>query len=163
MDAHIERLLLAARWLLLPLYVALLAAVLAIYVPVWRELYHLFSVAGTADETELPLILLSILDFVLVANLLVMVGVSSYESYISKIAVSAGDDKPEWLGKLDSSNVKVKVVLAIVLISAIHLLRAFMREGTSTEQLAVLAAVHLVFVISAVMVAWVDRLGRDQH
>ena len=69
---------------------------------------------------------------------------------------------PEWLGKLDSSNVKVKVAIALVLISAIHLLQLYLR-GAATERLLVFAAVHLVFVISAVMMAWADRLGRATH
>jgi uncharacterized protein (TIGR00645 family) len=100
-----------------------------------------------------------VLDLVLVANLVVMVAVSSFESYISKIDVQTGDGKPEWLGKLDSGNVKIKVALSIVMISAIHLLRAFMNDGP-TERLLVLAAVHAVFVLSALALAFVDRTAK---
>jgi uncharacterized protein (TIGR00645 family) len=161
MDRKIEELLLAARWLLLPLYAALLLGLLFIYVMVGREAHALYEAAFHGTDSDLVLTLLAVLDLVLIANLLVMVSVSSFESFISKIDVTAGADKPEWLGKLDSGNVKVKVALSIVMISAIHLLRAFMTDDTSSERLMVLAGVHVVFVVSALLLAFVDRAGRQ--
>ena len=159
MDRLIESLLLGTRWLLLPLYVALIASVLAIYVMVGRELFHLFGQILTISESSMVLILLAILDLCLIANLLVMVAISSYESFISRIQVADETTKPEWLGKLDSGNVKLKVSLSIVMISAIHLLRAFMME-TTTERMVILAGVHMVFVASAVLLAYVDQMQR---
>jgi len=97
---------------------------------------------------------------VLVANLLVMVAISSYESYVSRIELGAEASRPEWLGKLDSGNVKLKVSLSLVMISAIHLLRAYMMDDDA-RRLVVLAGVHLVFVVSTLCVAWVDRLHRS--
>ena len=94
----------------------------------------------------------------LIANLLVMVGVSSYESYISRIEAETGR-KPEWLGKLDSGNVKVKVAVSVAMISAIHLLRAFMQDE-DTQHLITLAGVHVVFVLSTLGLALVDRTSR---
>jgi uncharacterized protein (TIGR00645 family) len=161
MERYIEAMLLGARWVLLPLYVALLASVLAVFVVVGRELWHLATMAMTAPETEILLVLLSLLDLVLVANLLVMVAVSSYESFVSRIQTEEGDSKPEYLGKMDSGNVKVKVAMSIVMISAIHLLRAFMYE-TGTERMIVLGATHLVFVVSTVLIAWIDITGRKK-
>ena len=158
-EHRIENLLLSARWLLFPLYAALLLAMLAIYVMVGREMVLLFLRAADASESDVILIVLAVLDLVLVANLVVMVAISSFESFISKIDVGAADNKPEWLGKLDSGNVKTKVALSIVMISAIHLLRAFMNDAT-TERLLVLAAVHAVFVGSALVLAFVDRTAR---
>ncbi len=159
MERYIENLMLGTRWLLLPLYLALLASVCGLYVMVGRELLHLLGLLLGGEEADVVLGVLSVLDLVLIANLLVMVAVSSYESFISRIEVGAGGDKPEWLGKLDSSNVKVKVALSIVMISAIHLLRAFMNDA-GTERLMALAGVHLVFVGSALMLAYIDRIGR---
>ena len=159
MERLIESLLLGTRWLLLPLYVALIASVLAIYVMVGRELFHLFGQILTIPESAMVLILLAILDLCLIANLLVMVAISSYESFISRIQVADETTKPEWLGKLDSGNVKLKVSLSIVMISAIHLLRAFMME-TTTERMVILASVHMVFVASAVLLAYVDQMQR---
>ena len=162
MDRMIESLLLGTRWLLLPLYVALIASVVAIYVMVGRELVHLFGSILTIPESELVLILLAILDLCLVANLLVMVAISPYESFISRIDVAHETAKPEWLGKMDSANVKLKVSLSIVMISAIHLLRAFMMDSDA-QKLITLGGIHLVFVGSAVLLAVIDRLGRKAH
>ncbi len=162
MERLIESILLSTRWLLLPLYVALLASVLAIYVMVGRELVHLFGDILTISESEMVLILLAVLDLCLVANLLVMVAISSYESFISRIDVAEEAAKPEWLGKMDSANVKLKVSLSIVMISAIHLLRAFMMES-ERDKLVVMGGVHMIFVLSAVLLAVIDRLNRKPH
>jgi uncharacterized protein (TIGR00645 family) len=158
MERAIERLLLGLRWLLLPLYAALLLALLAIYAIVGRELWHVAAEIGTITDIDLVVALCSVLDLVLLANLLVMVAVSSYESYISRIALPA-DSKPEWLGKLDSGNVKVKVAVSVAMISAIHLLRAFLHDDAD-DRLIVLAGVHVVFVLSTLGVAMVDRTAR---
>ena len=161
MDRAIESLLLGLRWLLLPLYVALLLSVLIIYAMVGRELWHAVEAIATISDVELVILLCSVLDMVLIANLLVMVGVSSYESYISRIEAETGR-KPEWLGKLDSGNVKVKVMLSVTMISAIHLLRFFMADVPSGN-MPVLAGIHLVFVISTLAFAWIDRVSRHDH
>jgi uncharacterized protein (TIGR00645 family) len=156
MDRAIESLLLGMRWLLLPLYVALLLSVLVIYAMVGRELWHAAEVIATITDVELVILLCSVLDMVLIANLLVMVAVSSYESYISRIEAETGR-KPEWLGKLDS--VKVKVAVSVAMISAIHLLRAFMQDEDS-QRLITMAGVHVVFVLSTLGLALVDRTSR---
>jgi uncharacterized protein (TIGR00645 family) len=158
MERTIERLVLGLRWLLLPLYLALLLALLAIYAMVGRELWHVGAEIATMTDIDLVVVLCSVLDLVLLANLLVMVAVSSYESYISRIDVAARD-KPEWLGKLDSGNVKVKVAVSVAMISAIHLLRAFLRDDAD-DRLLVLAGVHVVFVLSTLAIALVDRTAR---
>ena len=160
MDRFIEAFVLGTRWLLLPLYLALLISVCGIYAMVVREIFHLLTILPQVSESDVILTILAVLDLVLIGNLLVMVAVSSYESYISRIKTSADTDKPEWLGKLDSSNVKVKVSLSIVMISAIHLLRAFMNDA-GTEHLMVLSGVHAVFVLSALALAFVDRIGKS--
>ncbi|MDA8253706.1 MAG: YqhA family protein [Rhodospirillales bacterium] len=158
MDRTIEALMLGLRWLLLPLYLALLATLLAIYAMVGKQLWHLAADFAGFTDIDLVLLLLSLLDLVLLANLLVMVAVSSYESYISRIDAPPGHS-PEWLGKLDSSNVKVKVAVSVVMISMIHVLRAFM-EGEAERRLLTLAAVHIVFVLSALGIALIDRAHR---
>jgi len=158
MERAFEGLLLGLRWVLLPLYIALLLSVGAIYVQVGRELWHVAEDMMQSSDTDLVVALCSVLDLVLIANLLVMVAVASYESYVSRISVT-GANQPEWLGKLDSGNVKVKVAVSVAMISAIHLLRAFL-EGAPTERLIALAGVHLVFVVSTLAVALVDRTAR---
>lgn len=159
MEGRIESLLLGARWLLLPLYALLLATVIALYVTVGRDILHLFATVAEADDIEVLIVVLSALDLVLVANLVLMVAVSSFESFIARIAIEADRNRPEWLGKLDSGNIKVKVAISVVMISAIHLLRAYMRDSAG-EQLFALAGVHLVFVASALLLALTDRISR---
>jgi uncharacterized protein (TIGR00645 family) len=159
MERWIEAFIPGTRGLLLPLYLALLLSVCGVYVMVGRELIHLVLAVPEVSESDVIIAILALLDLVLIANLLVMVAVSSYESYISRIDAAGLTNKPEWLGKLDSGNVKVKVSLSIVMISAIHLLRAFMNDGP-TDRLIVLAGVHLVFVASALLLAFVDKIGR---
>jgi uncharacterized protein (TIGR00645 family) len=155
MERSIEALLLAARWLLVPLYLALLASVVAVYGMVGRELWHLLEEMMTIREAELVLGVLSILDLVLVANLVVMVAISSYETFVSRI--DFGDEnKPEYLGKMDAGNVKLKVSLSIVMISAINLLRSYMMD-TVGDRLPLLAGVHLVFITSTLAIAIVER------
>ncbi len=158
MERKIERLLLSLRWLLLPLYVALLLSLIAIYVQVGRELWHVASDILSLTDTGLVVVLCSVLDLVLLANLLVMVAVSSYESYVAPIA-AAGGRQPEWLGKLDSGNVKVKVAISVSMIAAIHLLRAFL-ENEPSNTLMLLAGVQLVFILFTLGLALVDRTAR---
>ena len=109
MERLIESFILGTRWLLLPLYLALLLSVCGIYVMVGRELVHVVATLPQVTESEFILAVLAVLDLVLIANLLLMVGVSSYESYISRIEAEGLANKPEWLGKLDSGNVVVEV------------------------------------------------------
>jgi uncharacterized protein (TIGR00645 family) len=160
MERSIETLLLAARWLLVPLYLGLLSTVVVLYGMVGRELWHLASHMMTIGEAELVLGVLSVLDLVLVANLVVMVAISSYESFVSRIEFD-GDSKPEYIGKMDAANVKLKVSLSIVMISAINLLRGFMMDGPS-DRLPLMAGVHLVFITSALAIALVERVHGEK-
>jgi uncharacterized protein (TIGR00645 family) len=159
LELRIETLLLAARWLLAPLYVGLIASLFAVYGVTGRELFHLFEGGLRADAKTVLQLLMSLLDLVLVANLVLMVAISSYESFISRIQVGEETSKPEWLGKLDSGNVKVKVAVSVVMISAIHLLQVFLEDG-EPAQLMVLSLVHFAFLLSAMGLAWVDRIAR---
>ena len=158
MDRLIEAVVLGLRWLLLPLYFVLFAVLFGVYGMVGKDLWHLAADFSAFHDTDLVLLLCDVLDLVLVANLLVMVAVSSYESYISRIAAPASGS-PEWLGKLDSGNVKVKVAVAVTMISMIHLLRAFMKSQ-GLRELMILAGVQLVFVVSAFGIAAIDRTHR---
>jgi uncharacterized protein (TIGR00645 family) len=162
MERMIETLLLRARWVLVPLYVALLLTVLAAYGEVGSELWHLAITFGSIDETELVLALLSILDLVLIANLVVIVAISSYENFVSRIDSVPGETTPDGLARTDNAGVKLKVSLSIVMISAIHLLRAFMRD-TPAERMIILGGIHLVFVASALLIAWIIHIDRKNH
>ncbi len=150
-DQKIENGMLAARWLLVPFYVVLLVALVPLFFMLIREFKHLMPLAFGGPETDVVLAMLSMLDLVLLANLVMMVAVSSFESYVSRIEVM-GRDKPEWLGKLDSGGVKVKVAVSITLIAAVNLLRDFMKEE-SPRELIFSGAVLLSFSIMSFMIA----------
>jgi len=159
-EHRVERVILNSRWLLTPLYLGLILVVVALGITFFRELWHLFAVIMTATESDVVLMVLALVDVVLVANLLVMVVISGYENFVSDISVEPGDDKPSWLGKIDAGNLKVKVAAAIVAISSIHLLRAFLNVNEVTnDKIILLMVMHLVFVFSALLLAYLDRIS----
>ncbi len=151
-DRKVENLLLAARWLLLPFYVILLVTLVPLFIMSARELVHLLPASLTGSDSDVVLTVLSMLDLVLMANLTMMVVVSSFESYISRIDVALGADKPEWLGKLDSGGVKIKVAVSITMIAAVHLLRDFMKDA-DPKQMLMSAGVLLSFVAVSFVIA----------
>ena len=151
-DRKIENWLLATRWLLLPFYIVLLIALVPLFFMLVREFRHLMPLAFGGPETDVVLAMLSVLDLVLLANLVMMVAVSSFESYVSRIEVEPSGDKPEWLGKLDSGGVKVKVAVSITLIAAVNLLRDFMKDN-SPREMVYSAAVLLSFCIMSFIIA----------
>jgi len=160
LEHRVERVILNSRWLLTPLYLGLILVVVALGITFFRELWHLFAVIMTATESDVVLMVLALVDVVLVANLLVMVVISGYENFVSDISVEPGDDKPSWLGKIDAGNLKVKVAAAIVAISSIHLLRAFLNVNEVTnDKIILLMVMHLVFVFSALLLAYLDRIS----
>jgi uncharacterized protein (TIGR00645 family) len=160
LEHRVERVILNSRWLLTPLYLGLILVVVALGITFFRELWHLFAVIMTATESDVVLMVLALVDVVLVANLLVMVVISGYENFVSDISVEPGDDKPSWLGKIDAGNLKVKVAAAIVAISSIHLLRAFLNVNEVTnDKIILLMVMHLVFVLSALLLAYLDRIS----
>ena len=169
-EFFLERSILLSRWLLVPLYLALIAILILFAVKAIQEVVHLFAVLATLTETDLVLAALALVDLVLVANLLVMVVLSSYETFVSTLDVREGQEKPSWLGKIDAATVKVKLAVAIVAISAIHLLKAFMtappQDGDKplwNNQLFWLVVIHLTFVLSALLMAVIDRIAFAQH
>lgn len=157
-ELFIERLILSSRWILVVFYVGL-AAALALYAASFvLKLSKVFMVALTLDENEMILAMLGLIDAALVASLLLMVMISSYENFVSRF--DEGKTDLTWLGKLDSGSLKVKVASAIVAISSIHLLQIFLNVGQYTsEQIMWLTIMHMAFVISAVALGFLDRIS----
>jgi uncharacterized protein (TIGR00645 family) len=159
-ERNVERFILSSRWLLTPFYLGLVLVILALGVTFFRELWHLYATVFTAGEAEVVLLVLSLVDVVLVANLLIMVVISGYENFVSDIDISEGEETPDWMGKIDAGNLKVKVAAAIVAISSIHLLRAFLNINELSEsKLIILMVMHLVFVFSALLLAYLDKVA----
>jgi len=154
----IEKTIMGARWLLVVFYLGLGAA-LVVYAASF--VYKFFKVASGVfeyEEGEMILAMLGLIDAALVASLLVMVMISSYENYVSRLE-NAGTEL-SWLGKLDSGSLKIKVASSIVAISSIHLLQVFLNATQySDTKIVMFMLLHLTFVVSALLLAYVDRIS----
>ena len=156
-ERGLEKAMLASRWLLAPIYIGLSFMLLALVIKFYQELMHLAPVIFTIREMDLILMALALIDIVLIAGLIVMVMYSSYETFVGKLDV-ADHKRAGWLGKLDASSLKLKVAAAIVAISSIHLLKAFMNiETIPNDKLLWYVVVHLTFVVSAVLMGVMDH------
>ena len=179
----LPNLIFMSRWLQLPLYLGLIVAQ-AIYVWLfWQELYYLVLAAfGSADalahvldavtipgdtasrptklnETVIMLVVLGLIDVVMISNLLIMVIVGGYETFVSRMNLQGHPDQPEWLSTVNASVLKVKLATAIIGISSIHLLKTFISAERYTDKVLVAQTViHITFLLSALAIAWSDRL-----
>jgi uncharacterized protein (TIGR00645 family) len=161
MERILENLLYASRWILAPIYLGLSIALLLLGIKFFQEALHTLPLVLGLKEADLVLVTLSLVDMALVGGLLVMVMLSGYENFVSRIDVSEDTEKLSWLGKLDSGSLKQKVAASIVAISSIHLLKAFMAvQEVSNDKLMWYVIIHLTFVLSALGMAYVDRLNR---
>ncbi len=153
----------ASRWIQAPLYLGLILAQVVYVVKFWKELVHLITDFGHFDENEVMLIVLGLVDVVMIANLLIMVIIGGYETFVSRIRqVSNHPDQPEWLSHVNANVLKVKLAMAIVGISSIHLLKTFIEYGTENTVLTEVEVmwqtiIHVVFVLSAIGLAMIDR------
>lgn len=159
-----EKTLFASRWILAPIYFGLSFAVLALGVKFFQELWHVAAHLPEMAEADLVLTVLALIDLTLVASLIVMVMFSGYENFVSRIDLAEGTQKLDWLGKLDASTLKLKVATSIVAISSIHLLRVFVKiDQLPNDKIFWYVIVHLTFVISALLLAVLDRLAFASH
>jgi uncharacterized protein (TIGR00645 family) len=161
MERTLENLLYASRWMLAPIYLGLSLALLLLGVKFFQETLHALPLVLQMKEADLVLVTLSLVDMALVGGLLVMIMLSGYENFVSRIDVSEEKEKLSWLGKLDSGSLKQKVAASIVAISSIHLLKAFMGVPViSNDKLMWYVIIHMTFVLSALGMAFVDRMNR---
>lgn len=171
LESLFERTLFASRWVMAPFYLGLAVGIVLLLVKFLQELFHAVSHVITMSESEIVLSVLALIDLSLAANLLLLVIFSGYENFVSKLDIGEHRDRPEWMGKIDYSGMKLKLVASIVAISAIQLLRAFMNiENRDNVELAWLVGIHMTFVVSGVLLALMDRLtesseghGKDPH
>jgi uncharacterized protein (TIGR00645 family) len=157
LELALEAVILASRWLLVVFYLGL-AIALAVYALTFgAKLWDFVSHAFDIGEADAILKMLGLIDAALVASLVVMVIISGYENYVSRF-----DDESSvhWLGEIDAGSLKIKVASTIVAISSIHLLQVFLNVGTHTaDQLMWYTLIHLAFVISALFLAYIDRVS----
>ena len=151
----------ASRLLLAPIYVGLSLALFALFIKFFQELYHFIPFILELDESQLVLKLLSLIDLTLVGSLIVIVMFSGYENFVSRLDIGEATEKLEWLGTHDYGALKMKVASSIVAISSIHLLKIFMNiDSTNNDKVMWYALVHLTFVISALLMAYFDKLTK---
>jgi len=164
LETRFERMLLMSRWLLVPLYLVVLLLLLGFAFKAILELVHLFGSLMSISETDLVLAALSLIDLALVGDLAVMVALSGYETMVSRIDATPEMEKPNWLGKYDSGTIKLKVASSLVAISGIRLLKTYLNSaGVPLDRMLVMTAVHLAFVISALILAYVDKIAFASH
>lgn len=160
-------LIFSSRWLQLPLYLGLIVAQ-GVYVFLFlKELWHLVLHATEFTEQQIMLVVLGLIDVVMISNLLMMIIVGGYETFVSRLNLQGHPDQPEWLGHMNAGILKVKLAMAIIGISSIHLLRTFIEVGyvgtpksNYTETGIILQTIiHSVFILSAIGIAYVDRMS----
>ncbi|WP_312160406.1 TIGR00645 family protein [Phenylobacterium sp.] len=158
-----------SRWLMAPFYVGLVAALMALLVVFFNEAVHELSHLFVMKPNQAIMMVLSLIDLSLAGNLLLIVIFSGYENFVSKIDTADDEDRPSWMGTVDFSGLKMKLIASIVAISAIALLKAFMElsEGKelSDRSLMWLVVIHITFVVSGVLLALMDWLAAktDKH
>ncbi len=170
-EGRLERTVFSSRWLLAPFYVGLMGAILIVLWKFLGEFWHLAVNVGISTEGEAIVGILTLIDMALIGNLLIIIIFSGYENFVSKIDTADHVDRPDWMGHVDFSDLKMKVIGSIVAISAIELLKAFMASGhgeftaDTQVQLQYKIAIHLTFVLSGVLFALMDWLSslRARH
>ena len=174
-------LIFASRWLQLPLYLGLIAAQAVYVFHFWVELVHLLEAAfgnqnalaqlitsigyksdvplTGLNETVIMLVVLALIDVVMISNLLIMVIVGGYETFVSRMNLEGHPDQPEWLSHVNASVLKVKLATAIIGISSIHLLKTFINAGNYTDKVLIAqTAIHITFLLSAMAIAFTDKI-----
>ena len=163
-ERGLEKFLFASRWLMAPFYVLMVGALAMLLVKFAQETWHIATHTLAMTESDAVLAVLSLIDITLTGNLLMMVLFAGYENFVSKMDVKDHEDRPEWMGKVDFSGLKLKLIASIVAISGINLLKNFMSlDGAAItagreQQLFWMVVIHLVFIASGVMLAVMDKI-----
>jgi uncharacterized protein (TIGR00645 family) len=166
-ERWLERGLFASRWLMAPIYVGLILGLVALLVVFAQELIHeVIKVVGSGRPDEAVVMVLSLIDLSLAGNLLLMVTFSGYEIFVSPMDTGDDDDddRPEWMGKISFSSLKLRLIASIVAISAVTLLRSFMAlaergEEPDPTKLGWMIGLHLTFLLSGISMALMDKLA----
>jgi uncharacterized protein (TIGR00645 family) len=160
----LPKLIFMSRWLQVPLYLGLIVAQ-GVYVVLFvKEVWHLVSHAFTLDETNIMLVVLGLIDVVMISNLLIMVIIGGYETFVSRLGVEGHPDEPEWLDHVNAGVLKVKLSMALISISSIHLLKTFISpDQNTTHTIMWQVIIHVAFLVSALVMALVDRLTTHTH
>jgi uncharacterized protein (TIGR00645 family) len=160
LEAAVEGLIFASRWLLAPFFLGLILAIVALLWKFAKQLWTLMQAVLTGGDAETVIAILSLVDTALIAGLLLIVTFSGYENFVSRIGDGRQEDRPAWMGKVGFVGLKLKLIGAIVAISAVELLKSFFQlERFSDEQLAWRIGIHVTFVVSGVLFALTDFIA----
>lgn len=160
----ISRFIFWSRWLQAPLYVGLILALSAYIYRFTQELYHLMRGLPHLEENDIMLSVLDLIDVVMIANLLIMVIIGGYETFVSRLKIQGHPDQPEWLDEVNAGVMKIKLALALVGISSIHLLRTFIEPGKLTNfSIMWQVIIHLTLLFSAITIAFTNKLISGNH
>lgn len=167
LEQAVEYSIYASRWLLVPIFVGLFTLLLALIIKFYLEVVSIFSSLLVIDKVELILKTLNMVDLALIASLLVMVAISGYENFVSRLEGAENNYKPSFFSKIDPGTIKIKLSLSIVAISSINLLQIFLSLDKYTDaQIMWKAIIHVVFIASALAIALIDnmqkKLGRNK-
>lgn len=164
LERMIESTIFSSRWLMAPIYIGLIAALFILIVTFFRELAHTLPGVMTMEESDVILLILTLVDISLAGNLVLIILFSGYENFVSKLGPAEHRDRPRWMGKVDFSGLKSKLIASIVAISAIHLLKIFMDLGKYTnEHLMWYTLIHISFVFSGIGFAIMDWIDAKAH
>lgn len=162
-EVWLEKGLFTARWLMAPFYIGLVIALGVLLLAFVNKLLHALPQAWRMDDAEAIMLMLSLIDMSLAGNLILIVIFAGYENFVSKLDTAGHEDRPDWMGQIDFSGLKMKLIASIVAISAVALLRGFMEmvrgDGVDPEPLKWLLAVHLTFVLSGLLLALMDFIA----
>jgi uncharacterized protein (TIGR00645 family) len=160
LEHRLEALIFGSRWLLAPFYLGLVLALGLLLVKFAKEFLHFAPLVFNAEGSEVIIGLLSLVDVVMVANLLIIIVFAGYENFVSRIDIGDHEDRPSWMDHVGFAELKMKLIGSIVAISGIELLKAFMHvESMSNEHLAWKVGIHMTFVVSGVLFAVMDRIA----
>lgn len=165
-EHSLEKTIFNSRWILAPFYIGLVIAIILLLTKFTQELWHMITHVLIASEADVIVGILALVDMSLVASLLLVVIFSGYEIFVSKIDTGDHEDRPEWMGKIDFSGLKLKVIGAIVAISAIDLLKSFMdipsnMTDADAKSLMWKVIIHMTFVFSGLLFALMDKIVGD--
>jgi uncharacterized protein (TIGR00645 family) len=161
MEKLIEKFMYQSRWMLAPVYIGLSLTLIALAIKFFQELLHVVPILFEMAEADLVLVILSLIDLALVGGLIVMVMLSSYENFVSRLDIDESTEKLSWLGTMDAASLKAKVASSIVAISSIHLLKLFMNAAnTPNDKLMWYVLIHMTFVASAFAMGYLDKLTK---
>jgi len=169
LELFLEHFMFSSRWLLVPFYIGLIAGIGLLLVKFGKAFFALLPVVFTGDGNSALLGILSLIDITLIANLLLIIIFAGYENFVSKINTGDNEDRPEWMGHVGFSDLKLKLIGSIVAISAIDLLKYFLNvkevltQPNGNNELAWLVGIHLTLIFSGVMFALMDRIAVGNH